>query len=505
MSQVAALMVPLPGMVADGRSIVAEGDAVSGQAADGGQFGDIFEGFGGKSSEGDSIAQAMPAAKGDKAGGKAGATGPGSAANGLHRLLASGRFGSPAAAEGAAPAPPTLAADVTATSGMDAAGDPLAGDDLKADTPAQADPPVAVMAAMPAPAFPAVPPAEMPVKAPKPVVAPREETVPARTSGKGASGIVVVSPEAEDGSAASPPIRVPVTVESLETHFAPVEAVSAAVAEAATSGALPAKPVADRNGRPAPAAVPTKAETVAVEDPSLTDDGGASVDPTAPSMPQRPERAEPRQPAASVSDIGDRRVPTKADGAAPPAGAAMSLPPATLQKLGDAIVAGASDMETAPGVPVADASPASSRAVVKVLTVRLDPPEYGSLAVRLTLQDGALSVQIRAERETTAAALDHDREKLAEHLKASGYGTDATMIDTRRDMAVMRSDGAAGANAGSSGNGAAGSGGTSTGGGLARRDSGADGGGGGQGFARERQEGRNGAAVPDTGAHGLYV
>ena len=130
------------------------------------------------------------------------------------------------------------------------------------------------------------------------------------------------------------------------------------------------------------------------------------------------------------------------------------------------------------------------------------------MAVRLTLQDGALSVQIRAERETTAQALDHDREKLAEHLKASGYGTDATMIDTRRDLAVMRSEATAGGNAGTGNNGT-GSGGPAGqapgGGAMARGGGGGTDGGSGQGFARERQGGRDDAAVPDTGARDLYV
>jgi flagellar hook-length control protein FliK len=228
-------------------------------------------------------------------------------------------------------------------------------------------------------------------------------------------------------------------------------------------------------------------------------------------LPEPSRRATPAHGETEQAAKNDaNRAAAKSD-AAPAAGPATALPAATIRQVGDAIAGAVRDMSQPAAAVAAQDGTAATRAVVKVLNVRLDPPEYGSLAVRLTLQGGSLSVQIRAERATTAAALDHDREKLAEHLRASGYVTDASMIDTRRDMAAMRSDGSANANGGSgggngagSGNGASASGGQANGqspggGTMTRRD------GNGGGFGRDRQEGRDGAAAPDTGAGNLYV
>jgi hypothetical protein len=317
---------------------------------------------------------------------------------------------------------------------------------------------------------------------------------------------MVVTPEAEDGAPA-PPVRVPVTVESIETHFAPVEATTASVAEAVLDGALPARTPAIRAAPASAGSAPARPSSEGADEP-VPGEGKAMAG--APRPGRAPELARPRPPTAAAGDAGEakgREAVTRSEG--PPAQpAVMPLPPATVGQLGDAIVGAVREMTPpAAPTPAADGEP-SARAVVKVLNVRLDPPEYGSVAVRLTLQGGSLSVQIRAERETTAAALDRDREKLAEHLKASGYGTDAAMIDTRRDMAVMRSDGAANAN-GNAGNGGGSSGapgqapagGQSFGdGAMARRE-----GNRGQGLAREQGEGRDGAVASDPGAGGLYV
>jgi chemotaxis protein MotD len=359
---------------------------------------------------------------------------------------------------------------------------------------------------MAVPTAPVVPAA---AEATKPVKTLTANSKPEAKEGRPARGVIVVTPEAEDGTPAAP-VRVPVTVESIETHFAPIET-NASVAEAAIAASAPP---ADR---PAIAKVgqrvaPAKAAAAAVAD-DVSDggdaDGGApsaKVARSARAVPEPSRRAHSldadTEPAVK-SEAG--RAAAKTD-AAPADGPATALPAATIRQVGDAIAGTARDM-TQQGAAVAAQDGGATRAVVKVLNVRLDPPEYGSLSVRLTLQGGALSVQIRAERESTAAALDHDREKLAEHLKASGYGTDASMIDTRRDVAAMRSDGSANANANGGAGGSGGSPGQAAAGGqspgngaMARRE-----GNSGQGFARDREERRDGAAVPDPGAGNLYV
>lgn len=509
MSQVALVGTPAA-PVTDARGVAADAGATG---ADAGGFSDIFKGLGEKRGAGGRGAESdagghRPAAK-DR--------GPGlSAGSGLHRLLASGRLAPAANAD----ADPAAANGDGGDAPVDEAGrkgmgkEPATSDDGGAG----GDP---VTLPLPTAAAMVTVPAEAPVaeRLPAKVAKPRDDGSEAKPERRPARGVVVVAPEGEDGTPAAP-VRVPVTVESIETHFAPIAMTSAAVAEAAVGAMRPAaagpQPVSGKGAvKPADGAV-RKAE-------GATADSAEGAIVTGEDLPALVSEADPVTPKGAAS--GDEaRSPdmAPADGApvrqsapaarsetAPTQMPSATLPGATLRQVGDTIAASAADMASeAAAAPAGDAG-GSPRAVVKVLNIRLDPPEYGQVSVRLTLQGGALSVQMRAERETTAAALDHDREKLAEHLKASGYGTDVTMIDTRRDMAVMRGDNSANAGGGGAGGSQGGSGaawgGQANGGQpgqgqTTRRD-----GNGGGGFARDRQEGRDGAASPDTGAGGLYV
>jgi chemotaxis protein MotD len=499
MTQVARLAMP-DAAIPEIRSTAGDAGPAPGEK---GAFSDIFETLGGKSSEADSGAKpaAAPSEK-SAAPSRSRAAGalPGS---GLHRLLASGRL---------APAAPSPRAGQKATEAEAGADAGEAGDapDLPKISADKVEAGAAADLVMPSTAM-AVPTAPAAAEATKPVKTLTANAKPEAKEGRPARGVIVVTPEAEDGTPAAP-VRVPVTVESIETHFAPIET-NASVAEAAIAASAPP---ADR---PAIAKVgqrvaPAKAAAAAVAGMHDVSDSG-DADGSAPSAKvARSARAVPEPSRRAHSLDADTEPAVKSEAgraaaktdAAPADGPATALPAATIRQVGDAIAGTARDM-TQQAAAVAAQDGGATRAVVKVLNVRLDPPEYGSLSVRLTLQGGALSVQIRAERESTAAALDHDREKLAEHLKASGYGTDASMIDTRRDVAAMRSDGSANANANGGAGGSGGSPGQAAAGGqspgngaMARRE-----GNSGQGFARDREERRDGAAVPDPGAGNLYV
>jgi hypothetical protein len=513
MTQVASLTAALAGL-ADMRGATADGAASPDAAAGEDRFRDVFEKLGDRGAKPDPGAP-KEAEHGEGKAGKAVGK-PVSAGSGLHRLLASGRFASEAPTGAGPPAEATDAAERPFAEGdiKEGAGRPASPEGDGSDGKAAAavasglvtggGSGVAVTEAV------QVVPFVLPAGQEIGVARPPAESQP-QPEGRGARGVIVVTPKSDDGQPAAP-VRVPVTVEGVETHFAPVPVTSAGIAAAATAGAIPvtgdggkAMPVASR------VAVGAKAEAV----PAGAKAAASVPDDEADDRPEAPRGARsvgPKDAGEGLARVkptvggggsaGGQAVAARSD--ATPASGMAGLPSATMMRLGDVIADAAAEMASATPAATDAGGTASSRAVVKVLNIRLDPPEYGSVAVRLTLQGGALSVQLRAERETTAAALDHDREKLADHLKASGYGIDASMIDTRREVAVMRSEATVGGQAGAGGGNAGGGGGAAgDGGAMARRGDG--GGSGGQRFGERRTEGRDGATAPDTGAHNLYV
>jgi flagellar hook-length control protein FliK len=54
------------------------------------------------------------------------------------------------------------------------------------------------------------------------------------------------------------------------------------------------------------------------------------------------------------------------------------------------------------------------------LTVRLDPPDLGSVSLHFELRDGAVSVLLRPERSEATALLTGQRERVADALQREG-------------------------------------------------------------------------------------
>jgi hypothetical protein len=139
---------------------------------------------------------------------------------------------------------------------------------------------------------------------------------------------------------------------------------------------------------------------------------------------------------------GERRAPSP-PGAATVDPTGLTLPASTLPRLAGAIAAEARAFTTAP--PSFDQPPAGPRAAaggpVKILVLRLQPETLGTVTVRLRLVGNALELQLQAASSETAELLQRDRAVLEDCLKASGYETDLTTIQTvARDAARPQAD-----------------------------------------------------------------
>jgi hypothetical protein len=83
-----------------------------------------------------------------------------------------------------------------------------------------------------------------------------------------------------------------------------------------------------------------------------------------------------------------------------------------------------------------------SSSTVKVLQLRLDPPELGALTVRMSLKQGVLALQVEATRPETAALIERDRDALIGLLRTAGYSVDGLTVQ----MAPSTNNSALGSN-----------------------------------------------------------
>lgn len=72
--------------------------------------------------------------------------------------------------------------------------------------------------------------------------------------------------------------------------------------------------------------------------------------------------------------------------------------------------------------------PATSSGIVKVLTIHLQPPELGTVAVRMALNDGNIELQLEVGRADTARLLQRDRDRMSDILRGAGYNVDAVSV-----------------------------------------------------------------------------
>jgi chemotaxis protein MotD len=69
--------------------------------------------------------------------------------------------------------------------------------------------------------------------------------------------------------------------------------------------------------------------------------------------------------------------------------------------------------------------------VLRVLEIRLEPAELGTVSVRMSLRGSALEVHVAADRADTARLVQQDRDVLADRLQAAGYSLDTLVIQAR--------------------------------------------------------------------------
>jgi chemotaxis protein MotD len=166
----------------------------------------------------------------------------------------------------------------------------------------------------------------------------------------------------------------------------------------------------------------------------------------------------PGAPAAAASRLAERRDPRRVAGEAqamtaaldakgepqvapavldPRPGTAAStppgLPPLELQRIAGAILENAADVlpPSAASAP-ARADAAATVQPTRILSLKLDPPEYGTLTLRIQLTGKALSVQLHSDREATVRLLSRDREQLSATLAAAGYDGKVSVVSVPR-------------------------------------------------------------------------
>lgn len=146
----------------------------------------------------------------------------------------------------------------------------------------------------------------------------------------------------------------------------------------------------------------------------------------------------------------------------------------------------------APGAPDPSISGAPDRQLVRTLDIRLEPPDLGSVTVKLRLTGQHLALRITAETAATAQSLDQDRDTLATLLRGNGYTTEISAVRHEPGAAAVLSHSAPDASA-SSQSAANQAGGQGQGDGGARSQNGQPG--------SQQQSGRGTAAPFEPGEH----
>lgn len=66
--------------------------------------------------------------------------------------------------------------------------------------------------------------------------------------------------------------------------------------------------------------------------------------------------------------------------------------------------------------------------IIRVLQIRLEPPELGTVTIRMRLESGALELRVEAQRAATAELIRRDQGTLSRLLQAAGYDVDGLTI-----------------------------------------------------------------------------
>jgi chemotaxis protein MotD len=82
----------------------------------------------------------------------------------------------------------------------------------------------------------------------------------------------------------------------------------------------------------------------------------------------------------------------------------------------------------APGAPDPAMAPGPERQLVRTLDIRLEPPDLGSVTVKLRLSGEHLTLRISADSAATARSLEQDRDTLASMLRSNGYSPEISAV-----------------------------------------------------------------------------
>jgi chemotaxis protein MotD len=112
---------------------------------------------------------------------------------------------------------------------------------------------------------------------------------------------------------------------------------------------------------------------------------------------------------------------------------APSMPQTPAMQIADRITGeiygtSSSEVATATSAQHASHDAEGSGSTVKVLHLRLDPPELGSLTVRMSLKHDVLALQVEATRPETASLIERDRDSLIGLLRTAGYSVDGLTV-----------------------------------------------------------------------------
>jgi chemotaxis protein MotD len=82
----------------------------------------------------------------------------------------------------------------------------------------------------------------------------------------------------------------------------------------------------------------------------------------------------------------------------------------------------------APGAPDPATALGPERQLVRTLDIRLEPPDLGSVTVKLRLSGEHLTLRISADSAATAQSLEQDRDTLVSMLRGNGYSPEISAV-----------------------------------------------------------------------------
>ncbi len=75
-----------------------------------------------------------------------------------------------------------------------------------------------------------------------------------------------------------------------------------------------------------------------------------------------------------------------------------------------------------------DLQQSADKSPIRVLHIRLDPPQLGPLTIRMSLQNDALQLQLETSRPETAKLIHNDKDALSGLLRSAGYTVDGLTV-----------------------------------------------------------------------------